>query len=133
MMQLFMRLFGKRVVHKAVASQVQSGTLDLKLGFTLLRDKRVPLQAKLMGLGIGLAVVAALIALEIPVEGLLGLFLPFFAIPLDMMVDGLETVIGPILIGALLMPYVAPQQTVSLIQAERSGGVIEAQFTEGHA
>ena len=43
MMNFIMRVFGKRALHKAVGQQAKTGgLLDMKLGYALFRDGRVP-------------------------------------------------------------------------------------------
>lgn len=122
MLKLFLRLFGKRMVHKAVANHTSpDGFLDVRFGFALLRDRRVPFGAKAMALGLGAAIVALLISLELPLEGLWALLLPLIAVPLDFVVDGMEAVIGPILLGALLLPFLAPRHIIDRIRQERLG------------
>ena len=129
MMQLFMRLFGKKLVTNAVAKQVQGGVIDVKLGWSLLRDKRVPIKSRLLALAIGAVAVAALISLEAPVELLLGMILPFAVLPFDMVLDGAEAVVGPFVVAAILMPYLAPPELVQQVRAERTGQVIDAEFS----
>ncbi|HLV80426.1 MAG TPA: hypothetical protein VKT32_09090 [Chthonomonadaceae bacterium] len=121
MLNLLLRLFGKRVVHRAVASHTRvGGLLDVRFGFALFRDRRVPLGLKLLAILLGGALTALLVSLEIPLEGLLTLLLPFLTLP-DVVVDGLETVVGPFVLGALLLPFLAPRPLVDRIRAERAG------------
>lgn len=121
MLNLLLRLFGKRVAHRALASHTRvGGLLDIRFGFALLRDRRVPLGVKLLALILGGALTALLVSMEIPLEGLLTLLLPFLALP-DFIVDGMETVLGPFVLCALLLPFLAPRPLVDQIRAERSG------------
>ena len=121
MWNLLLRLFGKRVVHRAVVSHARGGgLLDVRFGFALLRDRRIPLGAKLLALILGGALIALVVSLEIPMEGLLTLLLPFLALP-DFVVDGMEAVLGPFVLGALLLPFLAPRPLVDQIRAERAG------------
>ena len=46
--------------------------MDIKLGWKLLKDNRVPIRAKLAALGIGAACIAALEGLELPLDAVLG-------------------------------------------------------------
>src|SRR5579871_888473 len=92
----FLRLFGERVAHKALHNQVREGSKwDIRLGFALLRDRRVPMSKKLLALGLGGGIVALLEALELPVEAILGVLVPILGLPLDAVVDGVEAIIGP--------------------------------------
>jgi hypothetical protein len=106
----------------------------MKLGLALMRDSRIPILSKLLSLAAGAGIVAGLVALEVPVELLLGALLPMAALPLDLMVDGLETVVGPLVAATLLLPHFAPRETVDQIRAERAGlpagPVIDATFTD---
>ncbi|HZT41266.1 MAG TPA: hypothetical protein VFA07_03710 [Chthonomonadaceae bacterium] len=121
MLNLLMHLFGKRVVHRAVASHARGGgLLDVRFGFALFRDRRIPLGGKLLALILGGLLTALLVSLEIPLEGLLTLLLPFLAVP-DFVVDGMETVLGPFVLGALLLPFLAPRPLVDQIRDERAG------------
>src|SRR2546429_8821752 len=100
MLSLLMRLFGRRIAHKAVATHVrEGGALDIKLGFALLRDRRVPIGAKLLSLLLGFALVALLIELELPLEALLAVAVPFVGLGLDSILDGLEVGIGPFVLA----------------------------------
>ena len=121
MWNLLLRLFGKRVVHRAVASHARGGgLLDVRLGWALFRDRRIPLGGKLLALILGGALTALLVSMEIPLEGLLTLLLPFLALP-DFVVDGRETVLGPFVLAALLLPFLAPRPLVDQIRDERAG------------
>jgi hypothetical protein len=122
MLNLFLRLFGRRVAHRAVARHTRGGgILDTKFGFALLRDRRIPPGLKLFSLGLGMGLMALLIGMELPLEGLWALLLPPLALPLDFAIDGLEAVIGPLLIASLLLPHLAPKALVSRLRAERNG------------
>ncbi len=74
----------------------------------MLRDRQVSLVAKLIALAFGVALTAMLLLLEIPLEGLLGLFLPFIGFAADVVVDGLEFLILPVLFAGLILPHLLP-------------------------
>jgi hypothetical protein len=95
--------------------------MDIRLGYALLRDRRVPARAKLIALGIGAAVVCVIELLQIPFESLFAILLPFVGIAGDLALDGAEAVIGPVLIATILLPYLAPSTLVQQIRAERAG------------
>ena len=138
MMSLFMRLFGSRVAHKAMQNHSQNGgLLDVKFGFALLRDRRVPLLSKLLALGIGFALMYAIVALELPFETVLAALLPLFGIAFDFALDGMEMVAGPALLACLLLPHMAPKPIVQQIRAERTkfgvGPVIDIAEAEPEA
>lgn len=128
MMGFLLRLFGGRMVHKAVGNQV-GGLLDVKLGFALLRDGRVPLKAKISAFGLAAAIIAALVALELPLEFVFDLLMPFLALP-EAFVDGFELFVGPVLLACLALPYLAPPPLVQLIRDERAGNVIDAEILD---
>jgi hypothetical protein len=129
---LLLRLLGGRIAHKAVAKRIEGSAFDPKLGFALLRDRRISFSSKAMALGLGAALVAALIALELPFELILAT-LVVGLLP-EGIFDGLEVVIGPILFGCLLLPHIAPAEIVQRIRNERAG-IIEGQVidVESHA
>jgi hypothetical protein len=113
------RLFGRRVAHKAISKIGGERMFDVKFGFALLRHGRVPLRFKLLALGIGAAVMAALIALELPTEAVFAALI--IGLPFEAAFDGLEGVIGPFVIASLLLPHLAPADLVNRIRAERAG------------
>ncbi len=117
-------LFGKvgtRLAHAAAAKHLSGSRLSAKLGIALFRDRRVPAWSKLLALAIGGALTAATVALElISVEALLAALLPAIGLVLDMVTDGLEVVILPFVLGALVLPFLAPRPLVDKIMIERS-------------
>lgn len=80
------------------------GALDVRYGFSLLRDRNVPMYPKVLSLAIGIAVTALLFALEAPLEFLIGLFVPLFGLELDLLVDGIELLVVPVVIASLVLP-----------------------------
>ena len=96
--------------------------LDVRLGFALMRDRRVPLRTKALAGLIGLAVTGLVEFLEIPFEGILAALLPILGIAGDMVVDGAEIVAGPLLLANALIPFLAPREVVDQILLERSTG-----------
>jgi len=93
---------------------------DVRLGFALMRDRRVPLRAKLLAILIGLAVTGLVEFLELPVEGILSILLPILGGVGDVVVDGAEMIAGPLLLASVLLPFLAPRDLVAQIRAERS-------------
>ena len=93
--------------------------MNPRLGYALLRDRRVPIRAKLIALGIGAAVVGAIELLKIPFESVTAMLLPIVGITGDLAVDGAEAVIGPLVVATLVLPYLAPASLVQQIRAER--------------
>src|SRR5437660_4275830 len=82
--------------------------LDFQLGYTLLLDRRVPLTAKAVAAAIGIAVVALLEFLELPIEELIAVALPIVGIFGDVAFAGMEAILGPLFIACLLLPHLAP-------------------------
>ena len=93
--------------------------MDMPLGYALLRDRRVSLRPKLVALGTGLAAVAVIEFLQIPLESVFAFLLPVAGAAGDVALDGAEAVIGPVLIATLLMPHLAPANIVQQLRAER--------------
>ena len=78
--------------------------MNIRLGYRLLRDHRVPIRAKLMALGIGAACIGALELLQLPLEAVLAAILPLIGITGDIAFDGAEAVVGPVIIATMLLP-----------------------------
>jgi hypothetical protein len=96
--------------------------MDIQLGYTLLRDHRVPGTSKMAALAIGAAVVGFIELLQIPLESVFALILPIIGLAGDIVFDGAEAVIGTVFIATILMPYLAPASLVQQIRAERRPG-----------
>jgi hypothetical protein len=92
--------------------------MNMTLGYTLLRDRRVPIRTKLIALGIGAAGVGAIELLQLPIEGVVAALLPLIGAAGDLALDGAEAVIGPVLIATLLLPHLAPADLVQQIRAD---------------
>ena len=112
---------GKQAAHAVIGGHLEGSRFNMKLGFALLRDRRVSFWPKLFALGLGGAVVALIIALEISPEALLAIALPGIGLALDFVTDGMEAVLVPFLFGALLLPFIAPRDLVSQVMIERVG------------
>ncbi len=104
-----MRFVFKSLAHRAAHGAAKRSGLNLRLGFKLLRDRRVSVGHKMLALAIGLGVTAGLIVLEIPLEGVLGALVPFLGLAVDTAVDGLEFVLLPLIVGALSLPFLVPR------------------------
>ena len=104
---------GRIVLPKAVAREAhRRGWLDLKLGYALLRDQRVSILTKLAALASGITLTAILIALEFPLEALIGWVVPFLGLAFDVAFDGLEVFVLPLLFGTLVLRWLAPRAVV---------------------
>ena len=93
--------------------------MNIRLGYRLLRDRRVPIRAKLMALGIGAACIGALEVLELPLEGVLAAILPLIGITGDIAFDGAEAVVGPVVIATMVLPCLVAPPLVQQIREER--------------
>jgi len=99
----------------------QHPLLDIKLGFALMRDRRVPLRSKLLAVLLGLGITGVVEFLEIPVESVLAMVLPVLGAMGDFMIDGAELIAGPLLLAHALLPFVAPRHVVEQVRVERAG------------
>lgn len=117
-----LRLLGARIAHKTLAQHSHTGgVLDIKLGFAMLKDGRVPFRSKLLAVGIGVGLMALLIGLELPLEWFLAIVLPVIGPLAGALTDGLEAVIGTLGVAALLLPHLAPKLLTQQIRNERTG------------
>jgi hypothetical protein len=82
----------------------KTGLFDLSEGFRLLRDRGVPIHTKLLALALGVLLTLVLELLQVPLEMVVGFFLPFIGVGLDFAFDGVEFVLLPLLFASFLMP-----------------------------
>jgi hypothetical protein len=94
--------------------------LDYRLGYTLLLDRRVPVTCKAGAVAIGIAVVALLEFLELPIEEVIAIALPIVGVLGDAAFAGMEAILGPLLIACLMLPHLAPSTLVDRIRHERA-------------
>jgi hypothetical protein len=108
-----------------IEKQIQPGArwkaLDLKLGYALMKDRRVRLRSKAAALAIGLGALVLVGILELPVEGVVAALVPIVGLGGDVLLDGVEVIIGPLLAACLVLPYLAPSNVVAQIRRERAG------------
>jgi hypothetical protein len=97
--------------------------LDFRLGVALFRDRRVAVPHKMMALALGGVLIVALNALELPLEALVAFLLPIVGAGIDLAFNGVENIVGPLLLAALLLPHVAPKDLVRRIREERAGPI----------
>lgn len=109
----------KRVAGKAIAKHGVGRLVDVGLGLALMRDARVPVRAKAMALGIGVAAMTGLVALEVPLEGMLAMLVPLLGPAVDLAIDGAEETIGSLLVATLVIQKLAPKDVVELVREER--------------
>jgi hypothetical protein len=89
-----------------------SGYLDISYGRRLFLDRSVPVKTKMAAMAVGCAATAGLVALEIPLESVMGILLPFVGEVLDVLVDGIEVIVLPMLIASAALPHLLPKQRV---------------------
>ena len=134
MMNLAMRLFGKRALNKVVHNHIKEGGMfDIRLGYALLRDRRVALSTKLLALAIGAGLTGLLVSMEFSLEAVVAFLLPFVGLVLNVAVDGIEVLICPVLVAVLLLPMLAANPLVEQIRGERGGPVFDMEPMEAPA
>ena len=114
---------GRQAAHAVVGGQLHGSRLNMKLGFALLRDRRIGIWPKLFALALGGSAAAVLIALEIAPEWILAVILPGLGMALDFVADGMEAVLVPFLLAALVLPFVAPRDLVEQVIMERATAI----------
>ena len=105
-------LIGRHAPKAALGQAHSHGWIDLKLGLALLRDQRVSVLAKLASVASGVGLTAVMIALEVPLEGIIGALLPILGIMFDVAFDGIEFLILPVVIGSIVIRWFAPKHVV---------------------
>ena len=114
-----------------IANQVGS-RFDIKLGFSLFKDKRISFWHKLFALGLGAGATGLCILFELPLESIIVGLLPILGLGVDLFADGAEAVVVTSIVGCLSLPFIAPKEIVHEIMAERKG-LIPARGAEGIA
>lgn len=122
MFPFILKTIGEKTVHKSLKSK-SKGFFDIKLGFKLFRDRRVSQRAKFLSISFGCLLLAAMLALELPVETVLASLL--IGLPIDFALDGLEMVVAPVIFSSLLLPWIAPRNLVEKIVGESDGLIID--------
>jgi hypothetical protein len=124
-----LRVFGHKAAHKVMERHTKRGGLfDVKYGFSLFRDPSVAMTSKVAAIGIGVGVTMLLMAVEAPLELILGLFIPFVGVGVDVAIDGLEVILFPMLVASLVLPRLVRQPSyvrVSAPQSRYQGEVID--------
>lgn len=124
MNKILVRKLGGTAVGMATRNLIGEGkTVDVKLGFALGRDRRVPVTAKMAALALGFVLTFALDMFELPLETVLAFLLPVIGFGINLAVDGAELIALPVLFGAALLPHLAPKSIVERVRAERAGPV----------
>ena len=105
------------VLPKATAREAhRRGWFDFKLGFALLRDRRVSILTKLAAIASGITLTAIFVAIEVPLESLIGILMPFLGLAIDIAFDGLELLVLPALIAAIVIRWLAPKAVVESLR-----------------
>lgn len=126
MIRAILGLLGHKTAQKMISKHTQGSRFDLRLGYAMLRDNRVPLKYKALAIGIGAGLTGLLLALELVPE-FLAAVTPIIGLVADIMFDGLEVVIVPVVVGCLSLPFLAPRELVNQIMGERSAVKATAQ------
>ena len=122
MKKQMIRKFGGPLLITLARNYIGHGKpLDFRLGVALFRDRRVPVPHKMMALALGVIILVSLNAMELPLDTLVAFLLPVIGAGIDLAFNGIENIIGPLLLAALLLPHVAPKALVERIRAERGG------------
>src|SRR5436305_14511241 len=95
-------------IERQTRSGVPWKAFDLKLGYALLRDRRVRFASKAASLAIGLGALVLVAVLELPVEEIVAAVVPFAGVGGDLLLDGVEIIVGPLLVACLVLPYLTP-------------------------
>jgi hypothetical protein len=98
--------------------------MNIHSGYALLRDRRVSVRSKLIALTLGLAFTGLVELLQLPFESVFALLAPVAGAACDIVIDGAEAVIIPVLVATVLMPYLAPSAIVQQLRAERAARFI---------
>ena len=94
--------------------------LNFKLGWQLFRDPQVSVVKKGTALLIGAAITILLIVCEVPLGVLLGLLAPVVGVAADLMIDGAEMVLLPLLIAMAILPYLVKESDQGVMIRVRS-------------
>ena len=88
----------------------------MKLGWRVFKDRRVSALTKLFAVALGALGTVLLIAFEVPLEGVLAALIPFVGMAADVLVDGAEILLVPMVLAALLLPSLAPKPIVESLR-----------------
>ncbi len=117
MLRYILTHLGHRVLKETGASRA----LDWKLGLRLFRDGRVPASTKALAVGLGVAALAVLQVMELPIESALALLVPVLGFAGDIAIEGVEILAVPFFAATLLLPFLAPREVVELARGEADG------------
>jgi len=86
---------------------------DLRCGFALMLDRRIPNRDKLVTLALAVGITACALAFEIPVEAMIILFFAKSGFIGVMVFDGVEAVAGPAILSCLFLPFLGATTVIS--------------------
>ena len=104
-----------KIAGSQVAIQAVRRRIDIRLGFALLRDNRIPLVKKLLALLLGVIGMFLIQVLEIPIEVLTVILGSPFGLE-----DGIEAFIWPVVLASAILPYLTPMELVDQLRGERA-------------
>lgn len=79
--------------------------IDIRQGLALFRSRTVPMRLKLASAAIGIALMAAVQALEFPLETILAALLGPLGFGLELLLDGTEAIVLPVLFASAALPH----------------------------
>jgi hypothetical protein len=94
--------------------------MNVPLGYALLRDRRVSIRSKLLALAGGVALTGMVELLQLPLESVFAFLLPLAGAATDIVIDGAELVVLPVLVATVLMPYLVSPSIAEQIRMERA-------------
>ena len=99
--------------------------LNFPLGWQLMRDPRVQVSKKAAAVTAGLLITLALLVCEVPLEGVLGLIAPVVGFGADLMIDGAEIALFPLLISLAILPYLVKSNETMLIRVRSTDHIAQ--------
>ena len=84
----------------------------------LLLDSSIPFRFKIIAYVIGLVVFGVLSLVELPVEAALAFCLPLIGVVGDVAIEGSEFIAVPLIVAALVLPFIAPSGVVNLVRCD---------------
>lgn len=111
MRKLLFRAIGHKALKHAAKrySNRPAGFMGVKEGFALFRDRRVPASYKAAALAIGFTLFLVLQVLELPLEILAAVLLPLVGFEFDLLFNGLEFILLPMVLSCMVLPRLLPK------------------------
>ncbi len=108
---------GHLFAHSVTRQAERHGILEIGKGFQLFRSRQIAMTTKFGAFSVGALLTALLVMLEAPIETIVGVLLPP-AIAVDMVVDGAEVIILPLLIAAAVLPHLVRKSERRLVRVD---------------